>query len=163
MEKNNAKKIVEEMYQRTNEYYEYKRNMKPDDVSLPKLIVYPEGTTTSGHQMIRFHLGAFRSGAPIQPIVLRFPYEYFNFGWTTSIAAWKYFLIHWTQLYIPLTVVKFPPYIPNEEERQNPLFYAENVRRIMCCASNIHAGPDEHKMALDPTLFNRYYKQTKSE
>ena len=156
VDKKNSKQIISEIYRRTEKYYEIARDKSAPRPS--RLIIYPEGTTTSGHQLIRFHNGAMRAGAPIQPVMIRFPYKYFNICWTTSIEAWKFFLIHWTQLYIPITIVIFPKYIPDEEERQDPSYYAENLRRVMCCGANLHAGPNEHKMTLDPSFFNRYHK-----
>jgi 1-acyl-sn-glycerol-3-phosphate acyltransferase len=162
VDKNNKKQIVEEMFNRTKHYYEHlQKNVRSiNDPRPPRLIIYPEGTTSSGHQMLRFQTGACRSGAPIQPVVLRFPYKFFNCGWTGNIAPWKYFLLQWTQFNVKLTVFIFPKYIPNEEERNNSMFYAENLRRVMCCGANLHCDKEgDFKMKLSPALFNRFYKK----
>jgi 1-acyl-sn-glycerol-3-phosphate acyltransferase len=171
VEKNNQEKLIHDMYERIREYYEHlsARNKKKGDTEQivneqeeedeqrpPPLVIFPEGTTTSGYQMLKFHTGAFRFGAPVSPLVIRLPYKWFNMGWTSTIPSWKYFLFHYSQLYIPVTVIKFPKYIPNEQERDDPIYYAENVRRVMVHGSN-EACPDLPRMTLRDRLFSRYY------
>lgn len=92
VEKNNQEKLIHDMYERIREYYEHlsARNKKKGDTEQivdeqeedeqrpPPLVIFSEGTTTSGYQMLKFHTGAFRFGAPVSPLVIRFPYKWFN-------------------------------------------------------------------------------------
>jgi len=43
--------------------------------------VIAEGTTTNGDYLIPFKTGAFIAKAPVQPVILRYPYRRFNPAW----------------------------------------------------------------------------------
>ena len=45
-------------------------------------LVFPEGTNTNGRALIRFRAGAFSSGKPVQPVILRFPNTVDTLTWT---------------------------------------------------------------------------------
>ena len=45
-------------------------------------MLFAEGITHSGRQLLPFFRGAFEGGSPVQPVVLRYPYTYHN------AAAW---------------------------------------------------------------------------
>lgn len=40
-----------------------------------------EGTTTNGDYLLPFKTGAFLAGAPVQPVILRYPYSIFSPAW----------------------------------------------------------------------------------
>lgn len=40
-----------------------------------------EGTTTNGDYLLPFKTGAFLAKAPVQPVILRYPYKRFNAAW----------------------------------------------------------------------------------
>jgi 1-acyl-sn-glycerol-3-phosphate acyltransferase len=42
------------------------------DFTKPPVLILPEGATTSGDYMLRFHLGAFLSDLPVQPVAIRY-------------------------------------------------------------------------------------------
>lgn len=42
------------------------------DPKQPKTLIFPEGASTSGDYMLRFHLGAFLSDLPVQPVTIRY-------------------------------------------------------------------------------------------
>ena len=42
------------------------------DSSTPMIQMFPEGATTNGDYMLRFHLGAFLSDLPLQPVAIRY-------------------------------------------------------------------------------------------
>jgi 1-acyl-sn-glycerol-3-phosphate acyltransferase len=42
------------------------------DANTPMIQLFPEGATTNGNYMLRFHLGAFLSDLPIQPAAIRY-------------------------------------------------------------------------------------------
>jgi lysophosphatidylcholine acyltransferase/lyso-PAF acetyltransferase len=41
----------------------------------------PEGTTTNGDYLLPFKTGAFLAKAPVQPVILRYPYRRFSPAW----------------------------------------------------------------------------------
>ncbi len=48
---------------------------------LNQVVVFPEGTTSNGRYLTHFHRGAFVPGAPVKPVVLRYPHTQFNPAW----------------------------------------------------------------------------------
>jgi 1-acyl-sn-glycerol-3-phosphate acyltransferase len=57
------------------------------DANLPMIQLFPEGATTSGDYMLRFHLGAFLSDLLIQPATIR----YTLWGTSRDIASVSWF------------------------------------------------------------------------
>jgi hypothetical protein len=49
----------------------------------PPVALFPEGTTTNGSAVIRFHTGAFVGGRPCALAMLRYPHRHFNPSWET--------------------------------------------------------------------------------
>lgn len=56
-----------------------------------------EGTTTNGDYLLPFKTGAFLAKAPVQPVILRYPYKRFNPAWESmsgvSITGTLFFVI----------------------------------------------------------------------
>jgi len=50
----------------------------------PRVLLFPEGTTTNGRFLLSFQMGAFIPGYPIQPVVVRYPYVHFDQSWYGS-------------------------------------------------------------------------------
>ncbi len=44
----------------------------------PHLLIFPEGTTTNGQQLLEFQRGAFATGKPVQPMLLRYPFKHLD-------------------------------------------------------------------------------------
>ncbi|KAH0791024.1 Acyltransferase family protein [Histomonas meleagridis] len=57
------------------------------DTKSPKILILPEGASTSGDYMLRFHLGAFLSDLPVQPTSIR----YTLYGTSRSISHISHF------------------------------------------------------------------------
>ena len=49
--------------------------------SFPRVLLFPEGTTTNGRFLISFQHGAFIPGYPVQPVVVRYPHVHFDQSW----------------------------------------------------------------------------------
>lgn len=47
----------------------------------PRVLLFPEGTTTNGKFLISFQLGAFIPAYPIQPVIVRYPHVHFDQSW----------------------------------------------------------------------------------
>ncbi|EPS60904.1 hypothetical protein M569_13895, partial [Genlisea aurea] len=102
----------------------------------PKFMLFPEGTTTNGDYLIPFKSGAFLAGAPVLPVILRYPYQRFSPAWD-SISGGRHLLLLLCQFVNYLEVTHLPVYRPSEEERRNPKMYAENVRKLMAREGNM--------------------------
>ncbi len=90
--------------------------------------VFPEGTTTNGHCIMPFKTTIFRSAAPVQPVVIRYPNTRFN----VSLASgdWKpNFFRCLTQFVNHIQVTYLPP--TEREKDETPEHFAERVRALM--------------------------------
>eukprot|EP00929_Paragymnodinium_shiwhaense_P070171 TRINITY_DN35522_c0_g1_i2.p1 TRINITY_DN35522_c0_g1~~TRINITY_DN35522_c0_g1_i2.p1 ORF type:complete len:569 (+),score=91.01 TRINITY_DN35522_c0_g1_i2:71-1708(+) len=116
------------------------------------LVLFPEGTTSSGRDLLEFKKGAFVSGKPVRPVVLKYTgawdpantdyreaesdtdTEHTQAPGDKRIVHYKegdwaaQFVGHLTHSCI---VFVLRPYVPNAEERANPELYAANVRAVM--------------------------------
>ena len=98
----------------------------------PQLIVFPEGTCTNKKYMIKFKLGAFVAGQPIQPVVLKYKNAVDVSTWTEmSPGAFYLIWLSFCQIQLNLEVDFLPVYKPNEIERKDPKIFAQNVQVYM--------------------------------
>ncbi|EGD77000.1 hypothetical protein PTSG_07342 [Salpingoeca rosetta] len=109
---------------------------KRNEKNFVQFACYPEGTTTTGEGLIRFKTGAFTPGLPVQPLVFKMSYTFFDPSHTFDAKHW--YLRLFCQLVNFLEAEYLPPYYPNEEEKKNPKLFALNVREYMCSHSNLH-------------------------
>jgi hypothetical protein len=59
--------------------------------------VFSQGTTTNGKQLIIFKTGAFATGRPVQPVLLKFPFRNFSPAYTNCSGLWHFYR-HMTQV-----------------------------------------------------------------
>ncbi|XP_066366970.1 lysophospholipid acyltransferase LPEAT1-like [Miscanthus floridulus] len=102
----------------------------------PTMLLFPEGTTTNGDYLLPFKTGAFLAKAPVQPVILRYPYKRFNPAWESMSGARHVFLLL-CQFVNYLEVVHLPVYYPSEQEKDDPKLYANNVRKLMAVEGNL--------------------------
>ncbi|GJD06135.1 Lysophospholipid acyltransferase LPEAT1 [Galdieria sulphuraria] len=98
------------------------------------LVMFPEGTTSNGDCLLRFHTGPFVQKRTIQPIVLQY-----SFGDADPAfvgLSFFHFLRILSEPYYILRVNFLPRYVPSEEEKTNGRLFAENVRRRMATILN---------------------------
>ncbi|GJQ08806.1 hypothetical protein GpartN1_g597.t1 [Galdieria partita] len=98
------------------------------------LVMFPEGTTSNGDCLLRFHTGPFVQKRTIQPIVLQY-----SFGDTDPAfigLTFFHFLRILSEPYYMLRVNFLPRYVPSEEEKVNARLFSENVRRRMATRLN---------------------------
>ncbi|KAL7117282.1 hypothetical protein ACP275_03G062300 [Erythranthe tilingii] len=93
----------------------------------PKMMLFPEGTTTNGDYLLPFKTGAFLAKAPVLPVILRYPYHRFSPAWD-SISGVRHVVLLLSQFVNHIEVTRLPVYHPSEQEREDPKLYAENVR-----------------------------------
>merc|ERR1712107_101196 len=108
-----------------------KRQQRPDRGNI---LCFSEGTTVNDRYLISFRSGAFISGEPVQPVVLRYPFMWTSpmFGESTVATIMKLT----SAMYWRMEVTYLPRYDPSAEEKANPKLYAENVRKAMAAAMN---------------------------
>ncbi|XP_029867585.1 lysophosphatidylcholine acyltransferase 1 isoform X1 [Aquila chrysaetos chrysaetos] len=116
---------------------EIKRRAQSDG-KWPQIMIFPEGTCTNRSCLITFKPGAFIPGVPVQPVVLRYPNKLDTITWTwQGPGALEILWLTLCQFHNSVEIEFLPVYIPSEEERKNPVLYANNVRRVMAEALGV--------------------------
>ena len=105
----------------------------------PPIIIFPEGTTTTGVGLLEFKTGAFTPGLPVQPVIVRYPNAYCSPAYQSSAAVSVIRLL--TQFVNYAEVVYLPVYYPSPEEVADPELFAENVRTVMAEALGVPKAP----------------------
>ncbi|KAI7742046.1 hypothetical protein M8C21_030052, partial [Ambrosia artemisiifolia] len=102
--------------------HEIKR--KASTNTYPRVLLFPEGTTTNGKQLISFQLGAFIPGYPIQPVVIRYPHVHFDQSWGhVSLAALMFRMF--MQFHNFMEVEYLPVISPSQNHKESPARFAE--------------------------------------
>jgi 1-acyl-sn-glycerol-3-phosphate acyltransferase len=97
------------------------------------VIVFPEGTLSDGRGLLKFKTGAFATGRPVVPLVLRYRLRPFSPAW--GIVPMPFHILRMlTQPRNVLEMEFLPVYHPSPAERNNPQLYAQNVRLLMARA-----------------------------
>ncbi|KAK9056219.1 hypothetical protein SSX86_027309 [Deinandra increscens subsp. villosa] len=102
----------------------------------PRVLLFPEGTTTNGRQLISFQLGAFIPGYPIQPVVIRYPHIHFDQSWGHIALATLMFRM-FMQFHNFIEVEYLPVISPSKYHKQSPARFAERTGRAMASALNV--------------------------
>ncbi|KAK8513917.1 hypothetical protein V6N13_005104 [Hibiscus sabdariffa] len=104
--------------------------------SAPMIMLFPEGTTTNGDYLLPFKTSAFLAGAPVVPIILRYPYQRFSPAWDTKTGV-RHVVLLLCQFVNHMEVIHLPIYHPSQQEKDDPKQYANNVRRLMVAEGNL--------------------------
>ncbi|GAB2244960.1 hypothetical protein Droror1_Dr00000453 [Drosera rotundifolia] len=106
----------------------------------PRVLLFPEGTTTNGRALLSFQLGAFLPGYPIQPVTVHYPFVHFDQSWG-NISLPKLMFRMFTQFHNFMEVEYLPVIRPleNQEESENRYanIYAERTGYAIASALNI--------------------------
>ncbi|XWS35719.1 hypothetical protein CRYUN_Cryun20dG0020400 [Craigia yunnanensis] len=119
---------------RKNAVNEIKRRASLD--TFPRVLLFPEGTTTNGKVLISFQLGAFITGHPIQPIIVRYPHVHFDQSWG-FISLAKLMFRMFTQFHNFMEVEYLPIITPSDHQKQNAVHFAERTGQAMASALNV--------------------------
>ncbi|KAG9451664.1 hypothetical protein H6P81_004568 [Aristolochia fimbriata] len=113
---------------------EIKRKASSD--GFPRVLLFPEGTTTNGRVLISFQLGAFIPGYAIQPVVVRYPHVFFDQSWG-NISLIKLMFRMFTQFHNFLEVEYLPVVFPLENKKESASQFAERVSYTIASALNV--------------------------
>uniref|UniRef100_A0ABM5EIS5 Lysophospholipid acyltransferase LPCAT4 isoform X2 n=1 Tax=Pogona vitticeps TaxID=103695 RepID=A0ABM5EIS5_9SAUR len=139
------KKVVEEVKKRATSQGKW-----------PQVLFFPEGTCSNKKALLKFKPGAFISGVPVQPVLIRYPNSLDSTTW-----AWRgpgVLKVIWLTASQPCTTVEvefLPVYQPSAEEAVNPALYANNVQKVMAKALGIPATDCEFLGNLPVTVVGR--------
>uniref|UniRef100_A0A7N0SZ87 EF-hand domain-containing protein n=1 Tax=Kalanchoe fedtschenkoi TaxID=63787 RepID=A0A7N0SZ87_KALFE len=101
----------------------------------PRVLLFPEGTTTNGRAIISFQLGAFIPGYPIQPVVVRYPHVHFDQSWGL-ISLGKLMFRMFTQFHNFMEVEYLPVVYPQENHKEHAIRFAEKVFEFIDLENN---------------------------
>ena len=110
--------------------------------AFPRLLIFPEGTTTNGDGLLSFRSGAFRPGRPVQPACVRYPRGAgaADPSWVSDGPAFAGVASALMRTLANRAVVTFlPPYFPSAAERADPELYAANVQAAIAAALRVRA------------------------
>ncbi|KAK7274634.1 hypothetical protein RIF29_15730 [Crotalaria pallida] len=100
----------------------------------PRVLLFPEGTTTNGRNLISFQLGAFIAGLPIQPVIVRYPHVHFDQSWgNVSLGMLMFRMI--TQFHNFLEV-EYLPVISPLDDKETAVHFRERTARAIASALN---------------------------
>ncbi|KAK9274316.1 hypothetical protein L1049_019130 [Liquidambar formosana] len=102
----------------------------------PRVLLFPEGTTTNGRVLISFQLGAFIHGYPIQPVIVRYPHVHFDQSWG-HISLAKLMFRMFTQFHNFMEVEYLPVISPLENRKENAVHFAERTSHAIAAALNV--------------------------
>ncbi|KAL3131350.1 hypothetical protein ABBQ38_000636 [Trebouxia sp. C0009 RCD-2024] len=102
---------------------------KESDGGARLMLLFPEGTTTNGLYLLPFKSGAFLAGAPVQPVLIQYGKGRASPAWESIDIKWHLFLMMCSTHSV--TAYELPVYIPSDEEKNDALLYAQNVRQYM--------------------------------
>ncbi|XP_073123070.1 lysophospholipid acyltransferase LPEAT2-like [Henckelia pumila] len=102
----------------------------------PRLLLFPEGTTTSGRALISFQLGAFIPGFTVQPVVVRYPHVHFDQSWGNITLA-KLMFRMFTQFHNFMEVEYLPLVSPLENRKENAMHFSQSTGHAIARALNV--------------------------
>jgi len=109
---------------------------RAQNFDFPAVVVFPEGTTSNGRYMLKFKSGAFISGAPVKPVLLKYPSKKYSPCYESELFSTHFFRIM-TQFINFCEVEYLPVYEPSEEEKKDPKLYALNISKYMSKHLNV--------------------------
>ncbi|XP_078447775.1 calcineurin B subunit-like protein isoform X2 [Wolffia australiana] len=119
---------------RKNAINEIKR--KASSAEFPRVLLFPEGTTTNGRVIISFRLGAFIPGVPVQPVIVRYPHVHFDQSWGL-ISLPRLMFRMFTQFHNFMEVEYLPVIFPSEKKLENASEFAERAGHVMATALDV--------------------------
>ncbi|XP_074279931.1 lysophospholipid acyltransferase LPEAT2-like [Silene latifolia] len=102
----------------------------------PRVLLFPEGTTTNGKFLLSFQMGAFVAGYPIQPVIVRYPYVHFDQSWG-NISLGRLMFRMFTQFHNFMEVEYLPVIPPLRSQKENAADFAERTANAMATALNV--------------------------
>ncbi|XP_021717600.1 lysophospholipid acyltransferase LPEAT2-like [Chenopodium quinoa] len=102
----------------------------------PRVLLFPEGTTTNGRFLLSFQMGAFIPNHPIQPVVVHYPHVHFDQSWGNISLARLMFRM-FTQFHNFMEVEYLPVVRPLHSQKENVPLFAERTAHAMASALNV--------------------------
>ncbi|XP_022147341.1 lysophospholipid acyltransferase LPEAT2 [Momordica charantia] len=102
----------------------------------PRVLLFPEGTTTNGRSLISFQLGAFLPGYAIQPVVVRYPHVHFDQSWGL-VSLPKIMIRMFLQFHNYMEVEYLPVISPRHNRKESTLEFAKRTSHAIATSLNV--------------------------
>ncbi|CAN6704253.1 unnamed protein product [Malus baccata var. baccata] len=102
----------------------------------PRVLLFPEGTTTNGRYLISFELGAFIPGFAIQPVVVRYPHVHFDQSWG-HISLAKLMFRMFTQFHNFMEVEYLSVVSLFDNKKESATRFSERTSHAIATALNV--------------------------
>ncbi|XP_062501153.1 lysophosphatidylcholine acyltransferase 2-like isoform X2 [Corticium candelabrum] len=104
----------------------------------PHIFIFPEGVCTNRKALVTFRRGAFVAGCPVQPVLFHYRNKMDTTTWTwTGLSAHFSFYLTLCQFANYLEIEYCPVYTPSNQEKEDPILYANNVRNVLAKKLNL--------------------------
>ncbi|GMI61474.1 hypothetical protein ScalyP_jg2993 [Parmales sp. scaly parma] len=120
------------------------RRAQPNS-GFPRVVLFPEGTTTNGDALIEYKKGAFAPGQPVTPVLLKYTSKYYNPAAVGQNESNMSVIRCFFQFQNTISATVMDAYVPNEEEKKDHELFASNVRDLM--AKELKIPTTEHSYA----------------
>ncbi|XP_012790785.2 lysophosphatidylcholine acyltransferase 2B-like [Sorex araneus] len=119
---------------RKHTHDEILKRVAPDS-KWPQILIFPEGVCTNRSCLVTFKLGAFSPGVPVQPVLLRYPNSLDTVTWTwQGFSGFQACILTLSRPLTRIEVEFMPIYVPNDQEKEDPILFANSVRITMADA-----------------------------
>ena len=113
---------------------------------LRRLLVFPEGTTTNGRQILQLRTGAFVAGLPVQPVLFKYEWKHRNPMFTSGFLSTGWRMM--TSWFNWMEVLELPVHYPTPGEQGDPRAYADNMQEVFSSCLNVPAVSTSNKDVL---------------
>eukprot|EP01083_Nonionella_stella_P116359 345709_1 len=127
----------------------------------PPLLIFPQGTVTNTLTITQFKCGAFIPGVTVLPTAVHYGNRFCDMVLLEGLFSSS---LHIMSQFINFASIEFlEPYEPSEEERQNAVFFANNVRKVLAKALNASMTPHTFDDFLLAAFADRLKKQNENK
>ena len=105
--------------------------------NLRRLLVFPEGTTTNGRQVLQLRTGAFVAGLPVQPVLFKYPWKHRNPMFTSGFFSTGWRMM--TSWFNWMEVLELPVHYPTPLEQGDPRVFADNLQLVFSSCLDVPA------------------------
>jgi lysophosphatidylcholine acyltransferase/lyso-PAF acetyltransferase len=121
---------------KTKAEYKSKIESIAENPKAPPVLIFPEGTCTNGKSLITFKRGSFEPGVDLLPVCMQYNSRMnpASVGRNSHLLFLVRVMMQWTN---KLHVQVLPVHKPTEEEKDDPILFAEHVQDTMGDAMGI--------------------------
>jgi lysophosphatidylcholine acyltransferase/lyso-PAF acetyltransferase len=100
------------------------------DPRYPRMVIFPEGTCGNGQGLLQFKRGAFASRQPVQPFVLRYPFQTFDPCWVSDGPSLGVILFRMMTQWSNSVEIEYLP-VQSADETEDVAHFADRVQRLI--------------------------------